>query len=384
VAFDVTALAKARRAAEDANRAKDEFLAMLGHELRNPLAPILTALQLLRLRGIQAGERERTIIERQVRHLVSLVDDLLDISRITRGKIRLNQVPIEINEAVAKGIELASPLLEQHQHDLSVDVARQGLGVMGDPDRLAQVVSNLLTNAAKYTPAGGRIRVSAALDGDEVSLTVRDTGIGIDRDMLPRVFDLFTQDTQAIDRAQGGLGLGLAIVRSLVALHGGSVIARSEGTGRGSEFVVRLSRIDMAAASQRPDAALPRPAASGVRVLVVDDNEDAAMLLADALAEEGHHTATAHDGPAALQTAARFKPDVALLDIGLPVMDGFELARQFRSHPELQSTRLVAVTGYGQEHDRQKSAGAGFDAHLVKPVDIDDVTDLVEKLVKSP
>jgi signal transduction histidine kinase/ActR/RegA family two-component response regulator len=385
VAFEVTALANARRAAEDANRAKDEFLAMLGHELRNPLAPILTALQLLRLRGVQAGERERTIIERQVRHLVSLVDDLLDISRVTRGKIRLNRVPIDLNEVVAKGIELASPLLEQHQHDLDVDMPRQGLGVMGDPDRLAQVVSNLLTNAAKYTPAGGQIRVAAAVEGEEVVLSVRDTGIGIAGEMLPRIFDLFTQDRQAIDRAQGGLGLGLAIVRSLVALHGGSVLARSKGIGHGSEFVVRLPGTDMASASPQPTASLrSRPPATGLRVLVVDDNEDAATMLAEALADGGHHTATALDGPAALETAAQFKPDVALLDIGLPVMDGFELARQFRSHPGLESTRLVAVTGYGQKHDRRRSAAAGFDAHLIKPVDIAQVSDLVHKLVIKP
>ncbi len=381
VAFDVTSLANARQAAEDASRAKDEFLAMLGHELRNPLAPILTALQLLRLRGIEAVDRERTIIERQVRHLVGLVDDLLDVSRITRGKIRLNRVPTELNEVVAKAIELASPLLEQHQHALDVDLPRHGLGIMADPDRLAQVVGNLLSNAAKYTPSGGRIRVSGTVDGGEIVLSVRDTGIGIDREMLPRIFDLFTQDRQAIDRAQGGLGLGLAIVRSLVALHGGSVSARSDGRGRGSEFIVRLVRIDVAGESPRPDQpSRAQPRESGLRVLVVDDNEDAAIMLAAALAESGHRTATAHDGPAALTTAEEFKPDVALLDIGLPVMDGFELARQFRSSPGLQSTRLVAVTGYGQERDRHRSAAAGFDAHVVKPVDLEQINDLVVQL----
>jgi signal transduction histidine kinase/DNA-binding response OmpR family regulator len=381
VAFDVTALANARRAAEDANRAKDEFLAMLGHELRNPLAPILTALQLLRLRGVQAGERERTIIERQVRHLVGLVDDLLDVSRITRGKIRLHRVPQQLSDAVAKGIELASPLLEQHQHDLVVDVPTEGLGVAADPARLAQVVSNLLTNAAKYTPPGGRIRVTASREGDQVVLRVTDTGIGIDAEMLPRVFDLFTQDRQAIDRAQGGLGLGLAIVRSLVMLHGGSVAAHSEGRGRGSEFVVRLPHVSMAAAGAEAAAESPSPAAaSGLRVLVVDDNEDGAVMLAEALEQAGHSTATAHDGPDALQVAARFRPDVALLDIGLPVMDGFELARQLRSHPDLSAVRLVAVTGYGQEHDRHRTRAAGFDAHLVKPVDVRHVSELIVKL----
>jgi signal transduction histidine kinase len=384
VAFEVTELAKARQAAEDASRAKDEFLAMLGHELRNPLAPILTALQLLRLRGVQAGERERTIIERQVRHLVGLVDDLLDISRITRGKIRLSPVPTQLSDVVAKGIELASPLLEQHQHDLTVDVPTEGLGVSADPARLAQVISNLLTNAAKYTPPGGQIRVAAALDSGDVVLRVRDTGIGIEAAMLPRIFDLFTQDRQAIDRAQGGLGLGLAIVRSLLALHGGSVTAHSEGHGRGSEFIVRLPRLSMAPGATRADAPhVSPPASSGLRVLVVDDNEDAALMLSEALAQAGHQTEIAHDGPEALQVGARFRPHVALLDIGLPVMDGFELARQIRSHGGLARTKLVAVTGYGQEHDRRRTQAAGFDAHLVKPVDIHQVTELIVKLANQ-
>jgi signal transduction histidine kinase/CheY-like chemotaxis protein len=384
VAFDVTALANARRAAEDANRAKDEFLAMLGHELRNPLAPILTALQLLRLRGVQAGERERTIIERQVRHLVGLVDDLLDISRITRGKIRLTRVPTQLSDAVARGIELASPLLEQHQHDLAVDIQTEGLGVLADPERLAQIVSNLLTNAAKYTPPGGQIRVSAALDGNDVVLRVRDTGMGIDAEMLPRVFDLFTQDRQAIDRAQGGLGLGLAIVRSLVELHGGSVSAHSDGRGRGSEFVVRLPHQAIEPVGPLADVeANPALSPTGIRVLVVDDNHDAAVMLGEALTQAGHRTALAHDGLDALEVATRFEPDVALLDIGLPVMDGFELARQIRSNPALASTRLIAVTGYGQEHDRQRTHAAGFDAHLVKPVDIQQVSDLIVELTRE-
>jgi signal transduction histidine kinase/DNA-binding response OmpR family regulator len=381
VAFEVTALTNARRTAEDASRAKDEFLAMLGHELRNPLAPILTALQLLKLRGVQAGERERTVIERQVRHLVGLVDDLLDISRITRGKIRLTRMPTELSDVVARGIELASPLVEQHQQNLAVDVPTQGLAVLADPDRLAQVVSNLLTNAAKYTPPGGHIRVSAEVEGADVVLRVRDTGIGIDAAMLPRVFDLFTQDRQAIDRAQGGLGLGLAIVRSLVALHGGSVSARSEGHGRGSEFIVRLPHlsVEIGTTVESARGAADPAAPSGLRVLVVDDNEDAALMLVEALTHAGHQTIVAHDGPDALQVAMESKPHVALLDIGLPVMDGFELARQIRSNPQLTATRLIAVTGYGQEHDRMRTQAAGFDAHLVKPVDLQHVSDLILK-----
>jgi DNA-binding response OmpR family regulator len=387
VVHEVTDLVTAREAAESANRTKDEFLAMLGHELRNPLAPILTALQLLRLRGVEGGDRERTIIERQVRHLVGLVDDLLDVSRITRGKVRLDPQPIELNAVVAKAIELASPLLEQHQHILETDVPRTGLGVMADPARLAQVVSNLLTNAAKYTLPGGRVRISGTSEDAEVVLRIQDSGIGIDAAMLPRVFDLFTQDHQAADRAQGGLGLGLAIVRSLVALHGGSVGARSDGLGCGSEFTIRLPRIALATAAIEDVARWqPTPLApsSGVRVLVVDDNEDAAETLADALAAAGHTTAVASDGPAALRAALEFRPHVALLDIGLPVMDGFELARHFRSDDVHRArTRLVAVTGYGQDHDRQRSAAAGFDDHLVKPVDIDQVNQLIQRLVES-
>jgi signal transduction histidine kinase/DNA-binding response OmpR family regulator len=382
VGFEVTELAKARQAAEDANRAKDEFLAMLGHELRNPLAPILTALQLLRLRGIDAGERERAVIERQVRHLVGLVDDLLDVSRITRGKVRLKREVVELNEVVAKAVELASPLLEQHQHDLAIAVPRTGLGIMADSARLAQVVSNLLTNAAKYTPPAGRIRVAARAEDGEVVLRVSDTGIGIDPQVLPRIFELFAQDRQSIDRAQGGLGLGLAIVRSLVELHGGSVEARSEGRGRGSEFIVRLPRVDVQRSTDEPGGSLraaSRKPASGLRVLVVDVNEDAASMLGESLSESGHTIATAHDGPSALKAAAELRPDVALLDIGLPVMDGFELARQLRAMPELRTVRLIAVTGYGQEHDRRQSAEAGFDDHLVKPVDLDDLTALIQR-----
>jgi len=234
VCYDVTEATQARREAEVANRAKDEFLAMLGHELRNPLAPILTALHLLRLRGVEAGERERAIIERQVKHLVGLVDDLLDVSRITRGKIQIRRVRVPVSGAIAKAIETSSPLLEQKAHELRLELESDALAVNGDPDRLAQVISNLLTNAAKYTEDGGRITIGARQEQGEVLLTVRDTGIGIAPEMLPRIFDLFVQERQALDRAQGGLGLGLAIVKSLVGLHGGSVEARSPGIGLGS------------------------------------------------------------------------------------------------------------------------------------------------------
>lgn len=366
-----------KRLAESANRAKDEFLAMLGHELRNPLSPILTALQLMKLRG--GDGRERTVIERQVTHLTRLVDDLLDVSRIARGKVELKQEVVEMALVVANAIELASPLLEQRTQTLDVDVARRGLAVRGDPTRLSQVVANLLTNAAKYTPPGGHITVRAGNEDGDVVLRVRDTGIGIDHEVLPRVFDLFVQERQAIDRSQGGLGLGLTIVRSLVEQHRGSVSAHSDGPGRGSEFVVRLPEVSSAPDAdagphRSPGTTVPAASAGiGRRILVVDDNEDAADMLSDALKMKGHVTTVAHDAPDALKVAAAFMPEVAFLDIGLPVMDGYELAVRLREIPGLSGLRLIAVTGYGQESDRRKSEVAGFHHHLVKPVDLDAV-----------
>ncbi|HEX4498508.1 MAG TPA: ATP-binding protein, partial [Thermoanaerobaculia bacterium] len=363
---------QARADAEVASRSKDEFLAMLGHELRNPLAPIVTALQLMRLRGDETLVKERTVIERQVHHLIRLVDDLLDVSRITRGKVELRRERIEISEVVAKAIEMASPLIEQRQHRLTVDVPRQGLAVDADAVRLAQVVANLLNNAAKYTEPNGAIAILAAREGDEIALRIRDTGIGLSAEMLPRVFDLFVQERQAIDRAQGGLGLGLAIVRVLVELHGGTVEARSEGHGQGAEMLVRLPAAE---AGDDPSPASPARVEAGIaalpgalRVLVVDDNLDAAELLATSVQMMGHLARVAHDGPAALQLAAELRPDVALLDIGLPVMDGYELARHLRALPGLESIRLIAVTGYSQEADRAEAAAAGFERHLVKPI----------------
>ncbi len=382
VVYDVTELTRARQDAEIANRAKDEFLAMLGHELRNPLAPILTALQLLRLRGVQAGEREREIIERQVKHLVALVDDLLDVSRITRGKIQLHRSTFELSEALARAIETASPLFEQKRQVVHIDVPQTGLAVEGDLQRLAQVVANLLTNAAKYTEDGGRIDIVADAEGDEIVLRVRDTGIGIAPDTLPRIFDLFVQERQTIDRAQGGLGLGLAIVRSLAELHGGRVEAHSEGIGHGAEFILRLPRTSAAKTHSVSTATELRTdvpqAARPYRVLVVDDNYDAAAMLAEALTLYGHTVRMAHDGVAALQTAEGFQPDVALVDIGLPVVDGYELAQQLAQHPRLRGIRLIAVTGYGQEQDRSRSRRAGFVGHLVKPVDLEELRELLE------
>jgi signal transduction histidine kinase len=387
IASDVTDQVKARhqleslrRAAEGANRAKDEFLAMLGHELRNPLSPIVTALQLMKLRG-DGADRERTVIERQVAHLTRLVDDLLDVSRIARGKVELKIELVEIAEVVVKAIEMASPLLEQRAHALELDVPRHGLLVRGDATRLAQVVSNLLTNAAKYTPAGGRIAVTAALKTEAVELRVRDNGIGISPDVMAHVFELFVQERQGLDRAHGGLGLGLTIVRNLVQLHGGTVTAESGGMGKGSEFVVRLP---LASPLRVPAADVDRPQRTGLaadvarRILVVDDNEDSAAMLAEALRFRGHEVRVAHDGPAALAISAAFQPQVAFLDIGLPVMDGYELASRLRQQPGLDRLRLLALTGYGQESDGERSRAAGFHEHLVKPLDLNHLERLLE------
>jgi CheY-like chemotaxis protein/two-component sensor histidine kinase len=361
---------------------------MLGHELRNPLAPILTALQLMQLRGGDKTERERTIIERQVKHLVRLVDDLLDVSRVTRGKVELKRERVELAEVVAKAIELASPLIEQREHTLTVEVPRSGLPLDADPTRLAQVFSNLLTNAAKYTEPRGRISVVGTREGAEVVVKVRDNGTGIAPETLPKVFDLFVQERQALDRSQGGLGLGLAIVRSMVTLHGGKVEVSSAGQGLGSEFTVRLPLAKaegVPAEASSTQAEPPKPASEAVppRILVVDDNQDAADILADSLMLLGCEIRVAYDGPSALNIAAEFQPAVALLDIGLPVMDGYELARRLREQQPGPDLRLVAVTGYGQESDRRRSLSAGFDAHLVKPLDFDVLDSLIKRMTAA-
>jgi PAS domain S-box-containing protein len=366
------AVEAARAEAEAANRTKDEFLAMLGHELRNPLAPIVTALHLIQMRGGQTFQRELSILERQVAHLARLVDDLLDIARITRGNVALVRRPVEIGAVVHKAVETVGPLVEDRAQHLDVHVPPSGLLVDGDDGRLAQVIGNLLTNASKYTARGGDISIDARRAADEVEVRVRDSGKGIAPEMLPRIFEPFVQGDQSLDRARGGLGLGLAIARTLVTMHGGRIQARSEGPGRGSEFT-----IDLPPAPQVP---APAPSISagarsqlgpGQRVLVVDDNKDAADSMADLLADRGHTVRVAYDGAEALERLRTFTPDVALVDIGLPVMDGYELARRLRADPGWRTIRLIAVTGYGQPSDRAQTEAAGFEAHLVKPVDPD-------------
>ncbi len=361
----------ARNAAESASLAKDQFLAMLGHELRNPLAPIVTALSLLASTDAATSERARGVIGRQVTHLVRMVDDLLDVSRITGEKVQLQRARVELAQVVARAVELSSPIVDQRQHHLAVDVASEGLAVIGDATRLAQVVANLLNNSAKYTPLGGRIELAVWREGDRIVLTVRDDGTGIEAAMLSTVFELFAQERQSLDRSQGGLGLGLTIVRSLVGMHGGTVTAASDGRGRGSLFTVTLP----AAPPLSTDAAVVPPAVARPpgeplrRILVVDDNLDAAELMGEVLRARGHDVCVAHDGPTALALAAEFHPDIALLDIGLPVMDGYELARRLRG--QLGAVKLIALTGYGQAADRARAKDAGFDLHMVKPVQMD-------------
>ena len=385
LAVDITAQVTTRKAVEEghlererlvkdleeAHRTKDTFLAMLGHELRNPLSPIVTALELMRLRGVEGADRERAIIERQVRHMVNLVDDLLDVSRITRGVLELDRSKVGIHQVVSRAIEQASPLIDRRHHHLEVHVP-EDLFVDGDLGRLAQVMSNLLTNAAKYTEPGGRIEVEARRDEDAVIVTVKDDGIGLEPDAASILFEAFTREMR--DPAQGGLGLGLAIVKSLVDAHGGSVHLESLGVGEGTTCTIRLPESRGLLEARRPTPPKTRtPSTEGSRVLLVDDNEDAAELLAMSLRQLGHHVEVAFDATAAMQLAKQYLPDVALLDLGLPVIDGYELLSHLQAEEGWSGVRFVALTGYGQQSDRDRTEAAGFAAHLVKPIEIETV-----------
>jgi K+-sensing histidine kinase KdpD/ActR/RegA family two-component response regulator len=366
-----------RARAEQASRAKDEFLAILGHELRNPLAPIKLAVEMMAEKDTQVFFKERAVIERQVRQLGRLVDDLLDVTRIVRGRIELHNQPIELADLVRSAVETTDALIEERRHYLSVNVPK-GLWVFADETRMVQVIANLLANAAKYTEPGGRILVSAEREHQQIVLRVHDNGVGIAPDVLPHIFDMFVQESQGIDRGRGGLGLGLAIVRNLVHLHAGEVTAFSEGPGKGSEFIVRLPAYEreVVAAAQTHEAERP---IDGRPVLVVDDNRDALDLLADGLERRGIPTIRAYDGPSALAIATSMHPRIALLDIGLPVMDGYELAR--RLHELDHSMQLVAVTGYSQPGDVERTQRAGFVKHMVKPVSLDQIQSTVQQLV---
>jgi PAS domain S-box-containing protein len=369
----------AREAAEEANRAKDEFLAMLGHELRNPLAPILTALELMQMRGDGSTSREQQIIGRQVQHMRRLVDDLLDVARITRGTLVLKAEPLDVRELIAKALEHASPLLEQRGHHVRIDAPEQPVLVEADDARLTQVFGNVLVNAARYTDDGGHISVEIAPRAAEVEVAVRDDGQGIAPELLPKIFDLFVQGQQATDRAVGGLGIGLTLARRLVEKQGGTIRAESAGVGQGSTFRVRLPLLD----ASKPTAARVTPrsqlaAQRARRILVVDDNQDAAEMLAEVLQTVGHEVRVAGDAVVALNLVrASFRPEVAVLDIGLPVMDGHSLAARLQAELGSDAPRFIAVSGYGQERDRERSTRAGFFAHLVKPVDIQQLLGLI-------
>ena len=356
----------------EAGRRKDEFLATLAHELRNPLAPIANALEILRLKDpLDADTRwTRDIIDRQVRQLTRLVDDLLDLARITRGKVQLRHERLDLAAVVHSAVEGARPLIDSLHHALTITLPRERLGIDADPTRLTQILLNLLNNAAKYTPEGGRIDVTVARSGDEAVVSIRDSGIGIAAEHLPSIFQMFSQVAPAIERSHGGLGIGLALARGLLELHGGSVEAHSAGLGQGSEFVVRLPLAQSSAdASDQPADAVDRAATLACRVLIVDDNRDAADSLALMLALSGHEVHTANDGAAALSVAAATTPDVVLLDIGMPILNGYEVAERIRREPWGQRMILVALTGWGQEEDRRRAVAAGFDHHLTKPAD---------------
>ncbi|PMS35355.1 signal transduction histidine kinase [Trinickia symbiotica] len=372
-----------------AEAVKDEFLAMLGHELRNPLSPIVTALQLIRMHPDPRISHELAIIQRQVDYLVGLVDDLLDVSRVIRGKIKLKKRTVRVADVLANAVEVASLLLEQRGHELVVDVEAD-LKWIVDAARIAQVVSNLLTNAARYTAERGKITLSASRESDDmIAVSVRDNGSGIPKEMLPHVFELFFQGKRSVDRAEGGLGLGLALVKSLVELHGGTVSARSDGPGSGSEFTIRLpgqpSRRDASREAGEPRAheavVVKRRAPRPRRVLLVDDNVDGVEALALLISECGHEVRAVYDPASALQVIHQFVPDIAIVDIGLPVMDGYQLIGRLRAALGPDRCRFAALTGYGQEADRNRSREVGFDDHFVKPVD---PTSLLRFIDESP
>jgi signal transduction histidine kinase len=390
---EVAERARVELALKEADRHKDEFLAMLAHELRNPLAPIHNAVQLMHRASFTDPQLawSRDVIGRQLAHLTRLVDDLLDVSRITRGKINLNKEVIELATLLTRTVETVQPLIDERGHTLTVDVPTGMPAVLGDPTRLVQAVGNVLGNAAKYTDRGGQITLAAAASGAEVVIRIRDNGIGIAADLMPMIFNLFTQLDRTSGPAQSGLGIGLALVQRLVEMHGGSVTARSDGLGHGSEFVIRLplfirERVEsgppiqqLSALEQSMTNADPATRTQR-RILVADDNNDALESLATLLQLSGHEVYTAANGAVALESAEQHRPEVALLDIGMPKLDGYEVARRIRAQPWGQRITLVALTGWGQDSDRKRSQEAGFDSHLVKPLDLDKLTELLAAL----
>ena len=398
------ALVRERDRLRETNRRKDEFIALLSHELRNPLAPIFTSLDLMDLRGDAASRRERRIIRRQARHLAALIEDLLDVSRVAGGKVSLEKQLVEFARIADAALDMTSPLFEERRHMLELSVPARGLLLEADPVRLPQVVANLLSNAARYTPVGGRVSLSAERQGDDIVVVVEDSGVGIPREKLADIFAPFTQARPDFDRSRGGLGLGLALARSLTVLHGGVVSAESEGAGKGSRFILRLpaARPQVPA---RPASHAARPYAveslddspsvgsidvliedgGGQRVLIVDDNRDGASSMGRLVGRLGFEVRAAHNGAQALRIAEEFAPDIALVDIGLPDMDGYTLATRLRRVRNGSRTRLIAVTAYGQASDRARSVLAGFDAHIVKPAGLEMLRSLLLRIpeVKS-
>ncbi|GAA3956946.1 hybrid sensor histidine kinase/response regulator [Allohahella marinimesophila] len=385
VTLDITERVNAEEELREADRRKDEFLAMLAHELRNPLAPISSAAQLMKMVKLDETRLQQTsdIITRQIGHMTGLVDDLIDVSRVTRGLVTTEKQALDMKRIISDAVEQISPMIESKQHHLILDLAAKPARVLGDQKRLVQVITNILSNAAKYTPTGGNITLQMEVESEHVAVIITDDGIGIRPDLLPRVFELFTQAERTSDRSLGGLGVGLALVRSLVDLHGGRVLASSDGYGKGSKFVVCLPRLD----KENPACDLPPlgetedSAGRSLRVMVVDDNADAAEMLAMFLEASGHEVHTEHSARAVLNSIDRQVPDVFLLDIGLPEMDGNELARQLRQRQDTAKAVLIAVTGYGQAQDREKTRAAGFDYHFVKPVN---TLELLEVLATIP
>ena len=383
VAIENTRLYHALR---EADRRKDEFLATLAHELRNPLAPIRNALEILRMprTAAETFERARSMLERQVHHVVRLVDDLLDVSRVMGGKIELRREPVELASALARAVETVQPLIDAQQHTLHISLPSESMLLDADAVRLSQVVSNLLTNAAKYTDPGGHIWLTAVREQHTAVVRVRDNGIGLEPAMLNRIFELFVQVDHATNRSQGGLGIGLTLAKNLVEMHNGSIEAHSAGIGRGAEFVVKLPllTIQHRIAPEPPTTvadALPQ-GRRGIRLLVVDDNQDAAESFTILLRAQGHDARAAFSGPAALEMIKDFAPEIVFLDIGMPGMDGYEVARRLRQQTAAPKMTLVAVTGWGQQEDRRRSAESGFDHHLVKPLDPHALESLIESI----
>ena len=374
------------REREDADRRKDEFLAMLAHELRNPLAPIRNAAGLLGFPTLDPATllEVRDVLERQVGHMTRLIDDLLDVSRITRGKIELEKQVVDLGEAMNHAARAAAEVIQARRHELIQLLPPEPMRLEVDPTRLDQVLTNLLTNSAKYTPPGGKISLSAVCEAGHAVIRVRDDGIGVEPTLLPRMFDLFTQADRPLDRSQGGLGIGLTVVKSLVELHGGTVEARSDGPGTGLEMTVRLPALPGAPPVRSRPEAPQLAAAKPSRVLLVEDHADGAAMLSRLLRSYGHEVRVAHDGPSGIQAALEFLPDVLLLDIGLPGMDGYEVARRLRREPKLRRAYFAALTGYGGAGDAEAAEAAGFDRHLTKPVEVDTLRQILSDHGRQP